>query len=238
MKWKKKLKSEKGAVEIVEAALVFPIVIFVVILLIFFGNMLFQQSKMDAIAVKGAEYLAAIYTNPILTYDAIPTDSTEINVKPYRYLMGDADAEEKAKKYMEKLMSYTGTGLLPNMEMDGRVKTCKIKNHVVYQTACVEIEYSIKLLPMRLFDSPDLFRCSNATVTAATDSAEFIRNIDMIIDYSEITGLTEKIQNTVGAFLVTRKDMDNEILEEDKGSSFYFSYYHITANRDDCGVVC
>lgn len=195
-----KLKNEDGAVEIVEATLVFPIVIFVVILLIFFGNMLYQQAKIDAIAVRGAEYLASIYTNPILTYTSIPTDSTEVNVKPYRYLFGDSEAEEEAKKFINNLMSKTGTGLISGMEINGTIKTCEIKNYVVYQTACVEIEYSIELVPMKFFDSPSLFKCSSATVTAATDSSEFIRNIDMIMDYSEEFGLTDKIKSTVSKF--------------------------------------
>lgn len=197
---KRKLKDENGAVEVVEATFVFPIVIFVVILFMMFGNMLYQQAKMDAIAVRGAEYLATIYTNPILEKDSIPTDSTQVNVKPYRYLFGDEDAEDKAKDFIRKEIKKTGTGLFSGMEMTANIKTCEIKNYVVYQTAQVEIEYSIELLPMKLFDSPSMFRCTNATVTAATDSSEFIRNVDMIMDYSEEFGLTQKIKEFVGAF--------------------------------------
>lgn len=200
MKREKFLKNEKGAVEVVEAALVFPIVIFVVILLIFLGNLLYQQAKMDAIAVRGAEYLAAIYTNPILAEGEIPTDSTSVNTKPYRYLLGDSEAEIQAKEFMTQLMNKTGTGLFSGMEMSGTIKKCKINNYVVYQTASVEIEYSIKLLPIKLFDGPTLFKCSNATVSAATDSAEFIRNVDMILDYNEEYHLTDKIKQLVGAF--------------------------------------
>ncbi len=197
---KKKIKDETGAVMVVEAVFVFPIVIFVVIVLIYLGNMLYQQSKMDAIAMRGAEYLAAIYTSPLLAEEQIPTNSENINIKPYRYLFGDSQAESKAKDYIEKLMKSTGTGLFSGMEMNGYVKTCKINNYVVYQTAAVEIEYSINLIPMKLFDLPTLYSCSNSTATAATDSAEFIRNIDMIIDYSKKYDIPEKIKSTVGAF--------------------------------------
>lgn len=200
MKVLKNIKSEHGAVEIIEAALVFPIVIFVVIILIFYGNMLYQQSKMDAIAVRGAEYLAVMYTNPILREDEIPKNSTEVDARPYRYILGDEKAEAEAKKYVMKLLEATGTGFFKDMEMNGRIKTCRIKNYVVYQTACVEIEYTIKLLPIKLLDGVEVFKCSNATVTAATDPAEFIRNVDMILDYSEEFGLTDKIRSMVDAF--------------------------------------
>lgn len=194
------IKKEKGAVEIVEAAFVFPIVIFVVIILIFFGNMLYQQSKVDAIAVEGAEFLAAQYAHPILQKENIPTNSTEVDVKPYRYLLGDAEAEEAAKEYINDLLDKTGTGLFSGMGINNPRVICEVKNYVVYQKACVQIEYNIELLPMRLIDGVELFKYSNATATTATDSAEFIRNVDMILDYSEQFGLTEKIQTMVGAF--------------------------------------
>lgn len=200
-KWKRKLNEEKGAVEVVEAALVFPIVIFVVILLIFVGNLLYQQAKMDAIAVRGAEYLAAVYTNPLLAEDALPTDTNDVDVKPYRYLSSGTEAEGLAKEYINKLVQNTDTGYFSGMEtQDFSIATCNIKNYVVYQTAEVQLEYSIQLLPMKLLGGVTLFRCSNATVTAATDSAEFIRNVDMIMDYSESFGLTDKIKEIVGKF--------------------------------------
>lgn len=200
-KWKIKLKEEKGAVEVVEAALVFPIVIFVVIIFIMFGNLLYQQAKMDAIAVRGAEYLAAVYTNPLLAEDALPTNTRDVNVRPYRYLSGGTEAEGQTRDYINKLQQGTDKGYFSGMEMQGfHIAKCDIKNYVFYQTAQVQLEYTIQLIPMKLLGGLELFRCSNATVTAASDSAEFIRNIDMIMDYSESFGLTGKIRSAVQRF--------------------------------------
>ena len=196
----KKLKNENGAVEIVEAAFVFPVVIFVVILMIYLGNFYYQQSKMDAITVRGAEYLAAVYTNPILAQGELPTDSTGINVKPYRYLFGDSEAEAKAKDFINGLIKNTGTGYFSGMKMNGTIKQCKINNYIVYHTASVQIEYSMNLMPLRFFDLPPLVKCSTATVESAADPSEFIRTVDMIMDYSDQTGLTDKIRQTVGKF--------------------------------------
>ena len=194
-------KKEYGAVEVVEAAFVFPIVIFVVILLIYLGNLFYQQAKVDAIATRGAELLVAYYTNPMLTKDSIPKKSTEINVKPYRYLLGDADAEGKVKKYIQDQLKKTGDGLIAGMKLDAKVNTCEVKNYVLYQTAAVEIQYSIQLAPMQFFGDSGLYRLSTATVTAAADPDEFIRNVDMVMDYSESSGLTQKIKDLVGTFM-------------------------------------
>ena len=46
------LKSEKGAVLVVEAAIVFPIVFFVVIILLYTGNLFYQQSGAGTNAAK------------------------------------------------------------------------------------------------------------------------------------------------------------------------------------------
>ena len=200
MSFIKCLKKEKGAVMVVEASFVFPVVFFVLIVLLFMGNMLYQQTKMDSIAVRGAEYLATVYTNPLLAESTIPAVSTEVDAKPYRYLLGDSDAENKAKKFIDELIDDTGTGLFKGMEVDAKITTCEIKNYVIYQTACVEIEYSINVIPLRFFDESEIVNHSTATIVTAVDSPEFIRNVDMILDYSEEFGLKDKIQEFVGAF--------------------------------------
>ena len=86
------------------------------------------------------------------------------------------------------------------MEIDAKVKQCKIQNYIVYHTAKVEVQYTIHIPLMELIDGITIYRYSTGTATAAGDPAEFIRNIDMILDYAEITGLTDKIKSTVGQF--------------------------------------
>ena len=107
---------------------------------------------------------------------------------------------EMAKEFIKKELDKVGAGFFSGMEVNDTIKTCKIKNYVVYHTACVEIEYRLQLIPMKLFNLTPVIRTSNATVMAAADPAEFIRNVDMIMDYSEEFGLTQKIQEFLGAF--------------------------------------
>lgn len=197
----KRIRKEKGAVQIVEAAFVFPITIFVVVLFIFLGNLFYQQAKVDAIAVRAAEYMARIYTHPLLRNGStIPTDSTQIDVQPYRYLFGSSDAESKAQEFINRELGKTGTGLFSGMEIHGTIKRCEIENYVVYQKTTVEIEYNVNLIPLKLFGGISIIKSTCATSTSAADPAEFIRNVDMILDYAESTGLTAKIKETVSKF--------------------------------------
>lgn len=195
------IKKEDGAVQIVEAAVVFPIAIFVVILFIFLGNLFYQQAKVDAISVRAAEYLGRVYTHPLLRDGStLPTDSSQIDVQPYRYLFGSENAESKAQEFINRELGKAGTGLFSGMDIRGNIKHCEIKNYVVYQITTVEIEYTVNLIPLKLFGGISIIKSSCATSTCASDPAEFIRNVDMILDYSESSGLTEKIKNTVSQF--------------------------------------
>lgn len=198
-KIRQKMAGERGAVPIVEAALVYPIVIFVVFIFFFFGNMFYQYAKVDAIAVRAAEKLAAYYTNSML-YDGIPTNAEDLELDPYRYLFGSDGAEEAVRKYIDAELKETGSGGFAGMEITPTNIVCEIENYVVYHTAKVQIEYSVNYSLLQLLGIDSVQRSSAATANAAGDPAEFIRNIDMILDYADITGLTDAIRNTLSKF--------------------------------------
>lgn len=199
-KWHSRIKDERGAVEIVEAALIYPFVFFVVILFIFLGNLFYQQSKVDAIAVRAAERLAVYYTNPLLRGKGLPTSAETVRLDPYRYLFGSNDAETAVEKFVDSELANSGSGAFMGMEINKQSVDCEIDNKIVYQTAKVQIQYTVELVPLKLFGGVSIVSCSVATATSAADPAEFIRNIDMILDYADISGLTEKIKETVGRF--------------------------------------
>ena len=190
-----KLKDERGAVPIVEAAIVFPVVFFVVILFIVFGNFLYQQSRVDAVAVRAANYLARVYSHPIIENGAIPDSTTSFKVKPYRYLVGNDDAVSKANSFIDKNMKEIGQGFFLGMDPKSATKSCSVKNYVVYHVAQVQINYTINLFPLKFFDGISIQKCSVATSTAAVDAAEFMRNIDMIGDLAEEYDIAEKLES-------------------------------------------
>lgn len=192
--------SERGAVMIVEAALVYPIVIFVVIVFLVLGNMFYQQSRVDSAVLRAAEKMAAYYTDPTLIDGGIPTNAENMDVYPYRYLIGDAGASSAASKFLQEELNSMGSGLFSGMDVNATVKTCEIDNYVVYQTASVQVDYTIDFFPMELLGGVTLFKQTVATTTSVSDPAEFIRNVDMILDYAEENDWLEKLKSTVSKF--------------------------------------
>lgn len=82
-------KKEKGAVMVVEATIVFPIMFCVVFLIIFYGNVLYQRSKIDNYVSTYAQWGAQQCADPLylqtLKDGSVVSDTSNVDVKPYRY---------------------------------------------------------------------------------------------------------------------------------------------------------
>lgn len=195
----RRMKNENGAVTIVEASIMYPIVIFVVMIFFFLGSLFYQQAKVEAITVRAAEKLAAYYTTPLL-YQGIPTSSENLKLDPYRYLFGSSGAEDAVKNYIRQELSKTGDGGYDGTEINATEIVCEVDNYVIYHTARVKISYTIDFQLLKLIGIDSLRRNTVASATSAGDPAEFMRNIDMIIDYADATGLSQKIKDTLDQF--------------------------------------
>lgn len=200
----KVFSEESGAVPIIEAVFVYPLVIFVVIILMLLGNLFYQQSRVESITARGAEKLAAYYANPTLAGGAIPTDCQSMNLEPYRYLTGGSVAEGLARTQINDELSQIGTGAFEGMKINYTIDECTVDNYVVSQTGTVKVSYSINFFPMKLIGATTRYTYGVNAKTSAADPAEFIRNVDMILDYNEkyhvTDGISEKMNSTVGKF--------------------------------------
>ena len=80
------------------------------------------------------------------------------------------------------------------------VKQCnvelKYENHIFYSIVTSDIDYKIQF-PIRFLgdDEPVILQMHSSSVVPVTDTAEFIQNIDMAVDYMDSTGLSEKLNN-------------------------------------------
>ena len=98
-----KLKSENGAVMIVEASFVFPIMFYVIFFLIFFGNMYVIKSAVSrytsTAAIRGAEYYSNPWVKPVteeLQGKDVPTKNDD--VRPYRHIFTSREIQNTVKE--------------------------------------------------------------------------------------------------------------------------------------------
>lgn len=216
-KIKEKLNKEDGAVQIVEATFVFPIMFIILFFLIYMGNAYYVRAQVEAIVVDKAIAGANYCTDPILQTiknDGVIPKLSELDLDPYRYFSGMNGVEEKISREVEEAIEGSSVSLFRNMEpvvKTRRADISKYNNYVLYSTFSVEVrcevEFPIKFLGR---STPNLLVITSRSEIAVNDTAEFIRNTDMVIDYFEDSKLGQSIK---GVF-----DKINDFLDTFAGS--------------------
>lgn len=185
---KAKLKNERGAYTIVEATIVFPVMFFVLFFIIFIGNLYYEQAKMDdcvmRYAIKGAQYCQDPLLHDMAASGSIPTDVKSISIEPYRYLLGGMDSvETKIANEMKAEIDAKNLTFFKNMSPEVTTKSAKYNNYLVYSTFTCQLNYSISL-PIRFWDDSnyDIIRFNSRAEVSVSDTPEFIRNVDFVVD--------------------------------------------------------
>lgn len=193
---KKILKDNKG-VMIVEASIVFPIMLFAILMLLYMGNVYYQQAKLNSIvdmaAIKGAAYCADPMLDDIEKNDGnVPTKYSDI--QPYRYLFGVSDVESKMVKYVKEQYKKAGDGFFGSMAPTSITCDANFNNSVVMYSFTVEASYKIKV-PFRFMgtEPPTIVSLSAKATAPVNDNGEFINNLDMALDYYESSGMKKKV---------------------------------------------
>ena len=203
-KIKNTAKSDNGAVSIVEATFVFPIMFIILFILIFMGNAFLIKSHVESVvnkyAVLGANYCADPMLESVQKNDAFPS-LENVKTEPYRYIFGGMkDVESNiSSKVTEEINSGFGSlfyTMKPEMK-NGSV--ADYKSYVVYSTFAVQVDYEIRF-PIRYLGekTPPLVDIKSRAEVPVDDAPDFIRNTDMIIDYVEDTSFGQKVTEIFG----------------------------------------
>lgn len=195
----KKIFKDNRGVLIVEASIVFPIMLFVILTMLYMGNVYYQQAKLNSIvdtaAIKGAAYCADPMLDDIEKTGRVP--QTYNDIQPYRYLFGVSDIESKMKKYVTEQYNDAGDGFFGSMAPISVTCDTKFNNSVVMYSFTVEATYDIKV-PLRFMgtEAPTIVSLSAKATAPVNDNGEFINNLDMALDYYESSGMSKKISDT------------------------------------------
>lgn len=193
-------ENERGMV-IVEATIVFPVMFLVIFLMLFTGNAYLQKCRVDSyvnqLAIEGASYCA----DPML--DEVEGGSIpgydNVDIRPYRYLLGGMDdIEAEIDADVERKIRNMSSGLFSGMKPSSVIVNTKYNNGFIYSTFSVDVEYKIQI-PVRLLGASDFIymNISSHADMPVSDTTEFIRNVNMIEDYMQKYGVTEKIEEMI-----------------------------------------
>ncbi|MCR5342268.1 MAG: hypothetical protein K6E70_02745 [Butyrivibrio sp.] len=191
----KSLKNDDGYV-IMESTFVYPLMFFIIAFLIYSGNMFLLRARIDSEVAQEAINFANHYSNPYT--DFLEENGYNIEFKAnepnltnglYRYLYTNGEYASKAEKDDLK-NRIAQIGLFNNIKPSNvRIVSHDVDNFfALYQTYIVEASYDLKF-PIKLIFFNDSWTLSMTAreEIPVTDQAEFIRNIDMAVDYIERT---------------------------------------------------
>lgn len=211
------MRDDRGAL-IVEATIVFPVCLIVILILLYLGNVYYQKSRIEAIVVEAALDGAAYCADPLLRAieengNQVPALGT-VNYEPYRYLgglLGGMDPiESSISDLITERIGGMNTGLFSGMKPTGYENDLHVKynSSFIASSVSVDMEYKIEL-PIRLLGDQDNLSMKFRTHTEVPvgDTPEFIRNVNMVDDILEVTGIKEEMTKKITEFRKFVKDL-------------------------------
>lgn len=195
-------RDQKGAVVIMEAAFVFPIMFIVVFVMLMACEAYYQYARVERACIEVAVQGAARCENPMLETvqesGAVPSSTTAAKVRPYRYIYS-SDAKAIAAELEDTLETNVGNfhvmafrGMTPtNVEA-----TIIPKMNILVSSFPVRCTFDINL-PIRMIftNDPICFHYEVVVTEPIGDPAEFVRNVSTVQDYLERSEFGDQIEN-------------------------------------------
>lgn len=208
---KKKFRDDTGAL-VVEATIVYPVSFLVIFLMLFMGNIYWQKARIEGIVSQATIEGAALCADPTLAYikehGKVP-ELEEVDIEPYRYvfgMMGQSKSngmkriEESVADDITTKIGKLNTGFFSGMKpkiTDGVYAV--YKSYFIASSFYVELTYRVDF-PMRLLFTDDDLHLTFSThcEVPVGDTPEFIRNVNLVQDLLESTGVAEKVEEVTG----------------------------------------
>lgn len=187
-------KSEQGAMTIVEATFVFPIVFFVVLFMIMAGEAYYQQARVEFAVTQAAVDGAARCENPMLgkviADGSVPTSPTAVEVLPYRYIFtseAKTIASEVSGELEEKVSSFRPF-FFWNMYPHNVSVRIDLKMNPFISAFPVQCSFEIPFPIKMIFSNNRVSLKYQVSVNASIgDPSELIRNISVVTDSLEMS---------------------------------------------------
>lgn len=186
--------NERGAVMIVEASIVFPVMFIIVLIMIMAGNAYLQNSRAAYLVSRAAINNAAACANPMLDYvqenGAVPQRPGQVQVEPYRYianvLSGMETLEGKVERELQQQIGGLDTGVFNGMSPQNVSVDATYKPGALCATFLIECSFDV-VFPIRMIGSNENFKFTYQIQfeQPVNDSTEFVRNRSMAMDYLE-----------------------------------------------------
>ena len=229
----KNIKKDNGAVTLIEATIVFPIVFIVLFFIICLGNAYYTRSYMDSIAAQCAVIVANYASNETVWETEKPENQTSEaftafnlnghDINPYQYTVSQALLDDMNMAF-EKAASGNKNTILASMA-PSNIEPYEHEDFIypewgfVNSTITVSVKYTINVIPFVKNLGVASHEYHSKGVAVVNDNVEFIRNMDLIedlfIDFTQ-TEIGKKITDNIATTI-------DSVVDKVKGFFTFFN---------------
>lgn len=194
-------ENQRGAVTIIEATFVFPIMFIVIFIMLMACEGYLQYARAERACIVAAIQGAARCENPMLEAvqrdGTVPTSTTAAKVRPYRYILTSEaqNIADQVGRELEDTIEGFDVMCFRGMTPSGVKVDTKASLNILVSSFSVDCSFKIKLPIRMIFSNEDISFAYTVSVSEPIgDPAEFVRNVSTVQDYLERSEVGSKIE--------------------------------------------
>lgn len=197
----KNWKTKKGGYLTIELTMVFSVLFFSLLLILFMGMVLYQEVKLQSLAVRASERGSVVYSSRVSDMTTgVKTLEDYKERDPYRNVpvintLNDDDYRDLVNKYVSANLGKRD--ILSGTNENGGDYT-KIENYVFAKRLKVNIQTGYRM-PVdsigTMFGYSGPFKVNTTAVSAVVDSPDFVQNVDLVMDMVKQTDVFTSIED-------------------------------------------
>ena len=159
----------------VEAAIIFSVVFLLLVVLVYLFIVMYQYINLQSVASETANRGSAYYVKQFENYSYWPKEEN-----PYWRFIDTKSFDKKSKLQDFALKNLFPTIFPSNITVDINNKRVYLSSQLV---VCINDNYKLPAGNLlELFGFPQTFELSSQISSPLEDNAEFVRNLDMVVD--------------------------------------------------------
>ncbi len=194
-KWKK-----KDGYLTIEMAIIFPAIFFSLILILYMGMVLYQEVKLQSLAVEASERGSVVYSSRVSDMSTGIKTLGDFRIRdPYRNVpfMGGRDKAAYTSLVNTYVGSRIGRGNILAQTARNQGNFTQVEDYLIAKRVRVSIQ-TVYRTPADgiadMFDFQRPFEVNTAVTSAVADSPDFVRNVDIVVDVASQTEAFHTVQ--------------------------------------------
>lgn len=184
----------------IELTMVFSILFFSLLLILFMGMVLYQEVKLQSVAVQASERGSIVYSSRVSDMTTGVKTLEDFKYRdPYRNVPLINMANDG--KYESLVNKYVASNLGSNNILSGKTRNngnfANVENYIFAKRLKVNIEsgYQLPVASVgEMFGYSGPIKVSTTATSAIVDSPDFVRNIDLVMDMVKQTEVFDNVE--------------------------------------------